>query len=164
MYLVIVRHGLAGTREAFAESGKPDALRPLTSEGARKVRRVARGLQTMVPHIDVLATSPLTRARQTADIVAERFELGPIETDALVPDAAFTNFETWAKAVQADVLAIVGHEPHLSGLVGWLVSADGSASAMLKKGGACMIAFDARPRRGAGTLLWLMTPGPLRRL
>ncbi|HVX39995.1 MAG TPA: histidine phosphatase family protein [Gemmatimonadaceae bacterium] len=164
MYVLIVRHGQAGSREEFARTGQPDDLRPLTESGARKIHRIARGLRRIVPRIDVLATSPLTRARQTAEILGEAYGIDPVDANELVPDASFAQFARWAKSIDASQLAIVGHEPHLSALVAWLVSKDGSASLVLKKGGACMIEFDGAPRRGTGALRWLMTPGALRRL
>ena len=54
----------------FSRTGKPDALRPLTRAGRKKMRRAARGLARLVPHLDALATSPLTRAVETGEIVA----------------------------------------------------------------------------------------------
>src|SRR3954468_3537196 len=73
MQLVIIRHGLAGDREAFAATGQDDALRPLTAEGRRKMKRNAKGLRRVVAAIDVLGASPLVRAAQTASIVASAY-------------------------------------------------------------------------------------------
>ena len=90
--LLIVRHGQAGTREEFANTGESDDHRPLTPEGARQFTKVARGLQRIVSRIDLLATSPLARAQQTAEILGERFGVAPVETETLRPDAAYAKF------------------------------------------------------------------------
>ena len=165
MKLLIVRHGKAGDRDEFAASGQPDELRPLTKDGAREMRVVARALHRIVPTIDTLATSPLTRARQTADVLSTEYDVPVAETDALQPESPFQAFEDWAgRGASGDVAVVVGHEPHLSGLVAWLIGASGDAQLALKKGGACLLEFEASPKHGAGTLRWLMPPGVIRRL
>ena len=70
MQVLVVRHAIAEQREEFARTGKDDSQRPLTHDGRRKMRRGAVGLRAVVPAIDVLATSPLLRAVQTAEILA----------------------------------------------------------------------------------------------
>jgi len=161
--LLIVRHGTAGSREEFAKTGQPDDLRPLTKEGIEDIGVVARGLRELVPHVATFATSPLVRARQTADIVAEVYGQPVIETDVLRPDAPYDQFESWAESTQGDVVAVFGHEPHLSGLIAWLIG--GRKSRIdLKKGGACLLEFHRQPREGAGALVWLLTPKVVRRL
>lgn len=165
MKLLIVRHGQAGDRDEFAATGQPDELRPLTRDGVREMKAVARALRRAVPTIDRIATSPLVRARETADVIAKAYGISIIDTDALRPDAPNDEFERWAKRGAAgDVTAIVGHEPHLSGLAAWLIGRSGDARLALKKGGACLMEFDALPERGGGTLRWLLAPGLIRRL
>lgn len=166
MQLLVIRHAIAMDREEFAESGESDDLRPLTKAGEKRMRKGASGLRDVVDKIDVLATSPYTRAVETAAIVSDVFGIGPAEVSAsLVPDVYFDEFENWAQPhANKDVVAIVGHEPHLSGLVTWLLTGSGEARIELKKGGACLLDFGANIRRGSGTLLWLMTPRQLRRL
>ena len=165
MKLLIVRHGQAGDRDEFAATGQPDELRPLTREGAREMKAIARALHRIVPAIDTLATSPLVRARQTADVIAKEYDKSVVQIDALKPEAAYDEFERWAgRGATGDVTAITGHEPHLSGLVAWLIGSSGDARLALKKGGACLLEFDALPRRGRGTLRWLLAPGVMRRL
>lgn len=73
MKLLVVRHGAAMDQEEFARTGQSDDLRPLTSDGEKEMRRVAAGLRAEIGALDVLASSPLVRARQTADIVAAAF-------------------------------------------------------------------------------------------
>jgi phosphohistidine phosphatase len=160
MKLLVIRHGIAMDRDEFAESGQPDDLRPLTEEGRRKMKDIAKWLRKKVKDVDILATSPLLRARQTAEIVADEFGIEkPEMTDALVPDSSFEDFEQWC-ALYADkkVVAIVGHEPHLSLLVTWFISGKRESRVELKKGGACLIDFESGAHHDSGTLSWLVTP------
>jgi phosphohistidine phosphatase len=69
MKVLIIRHAIAEERDDFARTGKDDRLRPLTDEGRKKMKQAARGLKALVPEIDLLATSPLTRAAQTAAVL-----------------------------------------------------------------------------------------------
>lgn len=164
MKLLVIRHAIAMDRDEFAESGEPDDRRPLTKAGAKRMRRGAKGLREIVDGIDLLATSPYTRAVETAEIVSDEFGIGPAEVaPSLVPDVRFDEFEAWARTyADRDVLAIVGHEPHLSGLVMWLMTGHGDSRIELKKGGACLLEFGSSIRRGSGMLLWLLTPRQLR--
>jgi phosphohistidine phosphatase len=165
MDLLVIRHGPAGTREEFAATGDSDDRRPLTEKGEKQVRRVARGLHRIVKNVDVLASSPLVRARQTADIVSNTYEREVVTTEALRPDASSATFVKWVKDSAADdVVAVVGHEPHLSGLVAFLIAESGDARLELEKGGACLVRFDKLPRRATGTLLWLLSPRVIRKL
>ena len=159
MDLLIVRHGQAGSREEFAGTGQPDDLRPLTKPGVREMKAVARGLRRIIPSLDALVTSPLVRARQTAEIIAAAYDVQVVEADVLRPDSDFQSFENWFRRQPKDgVAAAVGHEPHLSGLVAYLIGEGGDARVDLKKGGACLLKFDGLPKRGRGTLRWLLTP------
>jgi len=67
MQLLLIRHAIAEDRFEFARTGQSDYYRPLTERGRARMARGATGLRTLVPDIDVLATSPLTRAVQTAE-------------------------------------------------------------------------------------------------
>ncbi len=86
MQLLVVRHGIAMEREAWAREHSDDSDRPLTAEGKKKMKECAKGLRALVPRLDVLATSPLTRALQTAAIMAKAYEKG----DPLVMVSWFT--------------------------------------------------------------------------
>src|ERR1035437_9713992 len=122
--ILIIRHASAEERSAFAATGKSDDRRPLTDEGRRKMTEAAQGLRALVPHLDVIAASPLVRAQQTAAIVAKACRIADVETTStLTPDAQPASFAKWAQAhVNHDVVAAVGHEPHLGTLVTWLLS------------------------------------------
>lgn len=163
MKLLVIRHGAAMDQEVFARTGKSDDLRPLTAEGKAEMKKVALGLLAEVRTLDVLATSPLVRARQTADIVAAAYGVGPPTiVDALVPEAPLEGFEQWiAGFAEKKVVAIVGHEPHLSSLVTWLIAGRHESRLRLRKGGACLIEFDSAVRHDSGILSWLATPRQL---
>ncbi len=163
MKLLVIRHGAAMDRDEFAETGQSDDLRPLTAAGKREMKRVAKGLRAEIGSVDVLATSPLVRAVQTAEIVADAYGIDITEkTTSLVPDAAFEEFEEWCtKLRNKEVVAVVGHEPHLSSLVTWLLSGRRESRIRLKKAGACLVEFDSEVRHDSGTLNWLQTPRQL---
>jgi phosphohistidine phosphatase len=162
MQLLVIRHAIAQTREEF--SGDDDALRPLTKEGRRQMKRGAKGLRRIVGTIDLLGSSPLLRAMQTADIVAEEFAgVGIMTVDALAPESAPAAFVSWLrKQRDAETVAVVGHEPHLGMLVTWLLTGMEAPRVPLKKGGACLLDFSSPPRKGGATLQWALTPALLR--
>ena len=69
MRLLLIRHGRATDREVFAKAKKDDALRPLTPEGQKKMKLAASDLRKICRKIDLIATSPMKRAMQTAEII-----------------------------------------------------------------------------------------------
>jgi phosphohistidine phosphatase len=166
MRLLVIRHGPAGDRDEFAFTGKPDAERPLTKDGREKMKKAAAGLARAVDALDLVATSPLARAVQTAEIVADAF--GGMDLtiiDELAPERAPGDLLPWLRGHDRDVsLAVVGHEPHLGLLVGWLLTGRHESFVELKKGGAVMLSLGETPQAGAAKLLWALTPGQLRRL
>ena len=166
MQLLLIRHAVAEDRETFAETGQDDAQRPLTKPGKWKMQRIAKTLRRTIGSIDVLASSPLLRARQTAEIVAQAFEGSEVAiTDTLEPDASFDAFLGWLrKQRSAEVVAVVGHEPHLGGLATWLMTSNDESRVRFGKGGATLLEFEGRPTAGAAVLQWALTPALLRRL
>ena len=169
MQVVLFRHGIAEDRDAFAATGAPDAQRPLTDKGARRARRAAAGLLTLLPAVDVIGTSPLTRARQTADAVMGACDDGgaPPEREtvaALRPGGDPMDVCQWlAGRGQARTAVLVGHEPDLSGLMAWLTTGRGPGFARFKKAAACLIELSAAAP-GGGELVWHLPPAVLRRL
>lgn len=166
MQLLIIRHGVAEDREEFARTGKPDDVRPLTKKGIRGMKRIATGLKEIVPRIDHLATSPLTRATETADIVGEVFGISGTEViPALLPGAKPEELAAWAQGyARKGIVAVIGHEPYLGSLITWFMGGKGDSRVEMKKGGVCLIEFDEAVGPGTGTLCWLATPRMLRGL
>jgi len=166
MRLVLIRHAIAGDRDAFAaESGRPDAERPVTPEGRKKMEANAHGLRAVVPQLDVLATSPYTRARETAEIVADAYDgLAVTEVPALASGGSRDEVLKWLQAQHAEFVALVGHEPDLGALIAWLVTGDAAPFVTLKKGGAGLLVGEGPPGPGLAELSWVLTPKLLRRL
>jgi phosphohistidine phosphatase len=160
MELLIVRHGIA------VEPGMPgmkDEERPLTEEGMQKFKEVARGLAELLPRPDVLLTSPLVRARQTAEIAAAAWgKLRPMVEPRL---AAGARPETILRAVYehhgAALVGTFGHEPDCSSLLAHLLGTPHSGRLAFKKGGAALVKLGERPREAA-TLLWFVPSRVLR--
>ena len=172
MKLLIVRHAIAMDREDFQSKSKgaSDELRPLTDEGVQKMRKNAKGLARVVKQPDLLVSSPLTRAMQTSEILQTVWDSPTAKSDALKPDAAPIELARWIvgykEAIQADrMIAVIGHEPHLSRLIAWCLESSHTEAFELKKGGACLIEFEeAGISHGAGRLVWTLTPKILREL
>jgi phosphohistidine phosphatase len=165
MRVIIFRHGLAGSRDAVR--WPDDGLRPLTSSGRQRTRAAARGLARLEPDVRLIGSSPLTRARQTADLLAEELDWAEVvELGPLCPGGSQRKlFEFLAEQPGGTTVALVGHEPDLGKLAGTLLFPSSlSATLAIKKAGACAIDFEGGLRPGAGRLLWLMPPKLLRRL
>jgi phosphohistidine phosphatase len=166
MHLLIIRHADAGDAEEFAKSRQPDNKRPLSDKGREQMDAASRALCLLVPKINLLAASPYVRALQTAEIVLTRYPNAAREiTDTLVPEAHPEKFTQWLKFQGSrEIVAAVGHEPHLSTLATWLTAGVDSSRIELKKGGACLVSFGQLPAKGTGTLEWLLTGKQLAKL
>jgi len=161
--LLIVRHGPAGKREEWEAEGKDDTLRPLTAKGKKEVRRAAAGLVRLVPSLDLLATSPWTRAAQTAEIVAREYECDVVNVEELTAEHPPEDLMPWLeKQHRKETVAVVGHEPHLGLLTGYLLTARSASFVDLKKSGSCLLELGNRPAPGKATLEWLLTDRELR--
>jgi phosphohistidine phosphatase len=165
MNLYLLRHGIAINAEAAAPGGE----RPLTEKGGKRMRKAARGLRRFDIAFDAILTSPLARARQTADIVAETLglqaHLSVIETlqPGSSPEDLLASLSDYENR---EHLLLVGHEPLLSDLASFLITGKKSLAVdlTLKKGGICRIEIDSLPPRNPGTLHWLLAPKQLRLL
>jgi phosphohistidine phosphatase len=166
--VLVVRHGVAEDKAAFAATGAPDADRPLTGDGRRKFRRAARGLVELVPELGALATSPLVRAVETADLLARRYakagrEPKTTHLSALAPGKSSSLLLGWlAEQPRGQPVAVVGHEPHLGEFVGWALTGLRVSFVEFKKGAACLLEFEDDVRPGKAKLLWSLRPGQLR--
>ena len=166
MRIVIIRHGIAEDQETFAKSGQEDALRPLTKQGRQKLRKAAGGLKQIVPAIDMIASSPLLRAAQTAEIISEAYDKTRIlQIAALAPRKPPAALLDWLNAHRSEAtVALIGHEPHLSTVLSWLLTGLQESFIVLKKGGAALIEIDAPVAAGRAKLLWMLKPSQLRAL
>jgi len=165
MRLLVVRHAIAGDRDAFAASGQDDGLRPVTTAGARKMKRGVRGLRWLVPSIDLLAASPLTRAAETAEIIRAEYGLDAVVTvRELAPGRAVDEVARWLATTSDRIVAIVGHEPQLGRLVSFLLAAGDKPAVELKKGAACLLEVASDATEGSARLVWSLPPRVLRRV
>jgi phosphohistidine phosphatase len=129
------------------------------------MRQVAKGLGTLFSSIDLIATSPLVRAVQTAEIVAKQFGSESVPLEALAPGNEPTKILHWLREQRSpETIAIVGHEPDLSTLASYLLTSDRSSFIALKKSGACLLSLSDTPKAGSAVLEWLLIPRVLRRL
>jgi phosphohistidine phosphatase len=160
MNLFILRHGIA------VERGAPgydkDADRPLTPKGERRLGRITDAIEALKLKFDLILSSPYTRARQTAEIVAEALDLKKLLefSDHLTPNGS-------AKALIAELnklnpapesALLVGHEPYLSELISTLTSGETRVAIDFKKGGLCKLEIDSLRYGRCATLAWLLTP------
>ena len=107
MKLLVIRHAIAMDRDEFADTGEPDDRRPLTNYGAKRMRKNAKGLRTIIDKIDRFGTSPLTRAIETAEIVSEVFSIDQAELcAALVPGIAVEEFEEMGLESPFDLMGL----------------------------------------------------------
>lgn len=160
--LYIVRHAIAAER---GPEWPDDSKRPLTERGIERFRESVDGLVWLGVQIDVVFTSPLVRAKQTAQYLSSGLPAKPpIKVlDALAPGhASGETMEQVAREGRGHArLAIVGHEPDLGELAAWLL---GTRRAIpFKKGGVGRFDLDTIGSRNA-TLAWLLQPKALRKL
>jgi len=160
--LYIVRHAIAADR---GEAWPDDTKRPLTTRGINRFKESVGGLKWLDATIDEIFTSPLVRAKQTADLLAAGLSGHPPVKllDALAPGhAPAAVMAQLAKLAKRQRIALVGHEPDLGALAAHLVAA--SRPLEFKKGGICRIDVGAISARRTGSLVWFVTPKVLRKL
>jgi phosphohistidine phosphatase len=159
--LLLVRHAAAVPR---GTPGVPDDERPLTPKGRAKFSAAAKGLARIAHRPDVLLTSPLPRARATAEIAARAFKR--IEP-TVEPALAHENLDAIMAALGAQpagaMVTVVGHEPTLSALLARLLGAAHGERLAFKKGGAALVDLPDGPL-GGGLLVWFLKPKVLRAL
>jgi len=165
MRLLLIRHATADDPPGCRFSGD-DASRPLSNAGKRKMRTIANRLRLLERRVDCFASSGLVRSDQTAELLARAYRRPPpVRLSALAPGGPFEAIVDWLQQYPADaVVALVGHEPGLGRLTGLLVAGRPSRAVAFKKGGVCMIEFDAAPGPAMGMLRWALTPAQIGRL
>ena len=162
MKILLVRHGIA---QEVAVGG--DRARRLTREGRDKMELGASALSELVPELDIVVSSPLARAKETAEILVAAYRKAPklLVDELLAPEgrgAAVVRLVAAQRKVAT--VALVGHEPNLSLLEGLLLTGQERSIAELKKGGAALIECSGAVAVGSGTLQWHLTAGQLRDL
>jgi phosphohistidine phosphatase len=160
--LYLIRHGIAEERGNYED----DTQRPLTDEGRKKTKQVAKRLYDLGLRFDLLQTSPLVRAQQTADIFTELFATPVQQSLELAPEG---NFETWLSWVAEWLsqhpqpakasLGIIGHEPDLSSWAEMLIWGEVKGGLVLKKAGLIGLSLpETQPWINNGVLFLLIPP------
>jgi phosphohistidine phosphatase len=158
--LYLVRHAIAEER---GSDWPDDTKRPLTHRGMARMREAVRGLDFLGVEIGLVLTSPLVRARQTAEILARGLASVPAvdTTNALIPGQPPARMvEALAGHSRQRAIALVGHEPGLGELAAWLIGA--REPLPFKKGGICCIELPSLPAAPTGQLIWFALPKMLR--
>lgn len=166
MKLYLMRHGLAANLGAGGVTR--DSQRPLTPKGQRRVEEIAQALQRLELDFDVIVTSPLLRARQTAEIVADtlglRQHLHVSAHLAVPPDSPKLVQQINGLRPRPGSVLLVGHEPHLSEFAGWLIAGEPGPAITFKKGGLARLDVRILEAGRCASLVWLLPPRLLRRL
>ncbi|HEV8375671.1 MAG TPA: phosphohistidine phosphatase SixA [Candidatus Polarisedimenticolia bacterium] len=166
MRIYLLRHAIAEPRNSRLYAD--DRERPVSPQGEERMRTGARGMSALGLTFDLVLTSPLLRARQTAKIVVRTLRPHPplnvsplLEPDASLPEL----LRHLASLPTGNSILLVGHEPDLSSFASLLLAGSGRKLPLeFKKGGFCRIDFPGGPRAGGGRLFFHLAPRILRRL
>lgn len=165
MNLYFLRHAIARDKLQWR---KADSDRPLTEDGIRKMKKVAKGIKQLDLELEWILTSPFRRAYDTAQIVAKELKAQKklkisrsLATDgdpkALVRHLAL-DYRSW------ESILVVGHEPYLTNLIAMLIGGVNGIAFDLKKGGLCKLSAASLTYGRCATLEWFIPPKILREL
>jgi phosphohistidine phosphatase len=162
MKIYIVRHAIA---VPHGTPGVEEDQRPLTPEGVKKMRKAALGLRALEVEPGLVLSSPLPRARQTAEILVEELGKPRLQfSNSLAPGGRRADlYEELSRLKTVDAM-LVGHQPSLGEIAGEIAWGSAEHYLELKKGGACAIDMEQLRPKPRGILLWLATPSMLREL
>ncbi|MDX1623935.1 MAG: phosphohistidine phosphatase SixA [Gemmatimonadota bacterium] len=149
MRLYLMQHGLATSKEE-------DPDRPLTDEGRAEVERVARAASRVGIELDAIHHSGKLRARQTAEILAERLQPGRVEEREGISPTDDPSIVAEEVAERSRPLSLVGHLPHLERLASLLAAGDPDASVVAFRN-AALVCLE-RDGEGAWGLRWILHP------
>jgi phosphohistidine phosphatase len=166
MRLYIVRHAIAAPH---GTPGISDDDRLLTEDGIKKMRQAAAGLRSLDYIPELILSSPLPRALQTAEILIDTFGQKRTRLEILEALAPAGSREELYLAIAShekklESLMLVGHQPSLGEIAGEIIWGTAEHFLDLKKGGACLIELEHSGVPPAGTLISLLTPSVLRKI
>jgi phosphohistidine phosphatase len=154
MQLYFLRHGPADWPDWDAAR---DEERPLTDKGVKRMKAEAKAIQKLGLSLDVILSSPLVRARQTAELVAKRLGLDVIQEHALTPGFDAKRLRGVLRGhAKAGAIMIVGHEPDFSQTIAELTG----GRVVMKKGGLARVDLESLDPP-SGKLIWLLEPKTL---
>jgi len=160
MLVYFLRHASAGSPKSDPAK---DEKRPLDEDGIQQCGYMGRALAALETHVDLIISSPLKRATQTASLVANELAYdGKIEVSlALRPGASYAAFrELLVNQSSHEAIMVVGHNPNLSEFLGRLIGGGARAGTDLKKGAVARVEVD----HNRGALHWVLTPKVVRAL
>ena len=166
MNLSFLRHGIAA--DATAPGAAGDRERRLPDEGRKKTTRVAGGLQRLGLAFDLILSSPLVRAKETAEIVATA--LGAKKSlkfsERLAPGGTLQGLvdELNRDHGRCEDVFLIGHEPDFSHHIAVLTTGRPTLQIEMKKAGLCRLQVDELRAGRCATLQWLVPPKLLARL
>jgi phosphohistidine phosphatase len=165
MLLYLMRHGIAALREDPLFTN--DHERPLTPDGLRKTRDVARGIRRLDLTFDLVFTSELKRARQTADVICAELRLQPSQlrvSRMLEPGVSpLSFFRELEPLADTPSILVVGHEPNMSEMISVLTTGHANALAVeIKKASLALVEVESFPPNGSAALHFLLQPKHLR--
>jgi phosphohistidine phosphatase len=163
--IFVLRHGEAGTHASLPSK---DSERPLTESGRNEVEKVAESLRGLRVEFDRIATSPLKRAKDTAEIVVKAYNTNSPKLEIweeLRPEGSKGELiQRLSKLKQDSDIMLVGHEPYLSTLIGEIISGSAMCRIVLKKSGVAKVQIHSFAPKVNGELRWLLTPRQLRKM
>lgn len=158
MHIYAIRH--ADAVPLGAQGIHEDEKRPLTDVGRAQCKALVKAFRKLGVRLDRLLTSPLVRARQTAEALHDGWGASApsiVECDLLAPGEKKRELLERVREQHVESLGLVGHNPDLSELVGWFLG-DKRAGINLEKAGVACVEFDGAAGKGSGVLAWLVTP------
>ncbi len=161
--LFVLRHGEAGVK---TDDPEKDDSRTLTRQGREEVGEIAVSMSNLGVRLNTVASSPLPRALQTAEIVARRFKLlnKLVQWDELKPSGDVQGvFRRLAVQTSGSNVLVVGHEPQLSSIIGEIISSKSGVNLILKKAGLAKVEILGFKPKITGELRWLLTPRLVKR-
>jgi len=154
MNLYVLRHASAGTSRA---NPKLDVKRPLDRDGKQQCMLLGRYMNALNLQFDVVASSPLKRALQTASLVGTEigYEAKVLVTEALSPAASFAAFKRFLEEMNGrENVLVVGHNPNLEQFMSQLIGSNRPNSFRLRKAGMARFDLTKRPP----TMYWMVEP------
>jgi phosphohistidine phosphatase len=156
--LYLIRHADAAP---LGEAGiTTDEARPLTHKGEEQAKRLGSGLPTKGVRLGIILTSPLLRARQTAERMLQQWPTPAPDLrvcEELAPGVKRRKLSRRLEELGSDRAALVGHEPDLSRYAAWLIGSK-KAQLDLAKAGVAHLICEPGPDKGKGVLAWIVTP------
>jgi phosphohistidine phosphatase len=165
MNIHLLRHGIAAP--LAEENDFRDEKRRLTPEGELKLRRAAQGLKLLQVSFDLVVSSPLIRAKETAEIIAEVLKYKPAIDiwDELEPEGPPESVCSRLRShSEKGSLLLVGHQPSIGVLASYLLTGNSSRSLPFKKGSIFSLEITDLPPVGIGNLNWMLSSRMLRQI